>query len=143
MVTVEFSFSNTALGRVICAATWSRWSHVGVVVDDDLYSARIGDGVGFETPAPPERRQRFRVHTTAEEAESIRRALVGQLGKPYDLTGVIAIAIHRDWRSTDSWFCSELIAWAFEKAGRPLLRADHLNRITPGMLALSPLLKPL
>lgn len=40
-----------------------------------------------------------------------------QLGKPYDLTAVAGLAIGRDWRELDSWFCSELIAAALESCG--------------------------
>lgn len=54
-----------------------------------------------------------------------------QIGKPYDLTAVLGIAIHRDWQDSARWFCSELVAWAFEQAGSPLFRADAVRRVTP------------
>lgn len=53
-----------------------------------------------------------------------------QIGKPYDWLGVLGIGLHRNWQADDSWFCSELVAWAFEAAGSPLFRAPHW-RITP------------
>ena len=31
----------------------------------------------------------------------------------------------------DSWFCSELIAWAFDQGGTPLFNTDDIHRITP------------
>jgi hypothetical protein len=48
--------------------------------------------------------------------------LTGQLGKPYDATAIAALAagaltgIERDWRSPDSWFCSEVDCTGFEQA---------------------------
>lgn len=142
MIRIEFSRSSTVFARLVQGATWSRWSHVAIVHphwNSRILSSVIGAGVGFEKAAPPWQRQRFWVDAPPEVFDYAE----SQIGKPYDLMGAIGIALHRDWRSDDSWFCSELVAWAFEKAGVPLLRTDNIDRITPGMLALSPLLKPL
>jgi hypothetical protein len=43
----------------------------------------------------------------------------------------------RDWRSQDSWFCSEFCAWALESGGFfPYSLVAAKNRITPGDLLL-------
>lgn len=39
-------------------------------------------------------------------------------------------ALRRRWQDNDAWFCSELVAWAFEAGGRSLFR-EHAWRITP------------
>lgn len=64
-----------------------------------------------------------------------------QVGKPYDKLGIVAFAFDRDWRSPESWFCSELQARALEVCGwfpKPL--AAHASTITPRdlFLVLSP-----
>ena len=48
-----------------------------------------------------------------------------------DVTAIVGLGLHRDWQEDDRWFCSELVAWAFEKAGEPLFRAEVLRRVTP------------
>ncbi len=62
-----------------------------------------------------------------------------QVGKPYDYTAIAGFLARRDWREDDSWFCSELQAAAFEAGRRPLLNPTiSINRISPGLLELSP-----
>jgi uncharacterized protein YycO len=63
-----------------------------------------------------------------------------QIGKPYDFSAVSGIAFDRDWHDENRWFCSELIAVAFEKVGHPLLstRPSAVSwRVTPRDLLLS------
>ena len=65
------------------------------------------------------------------QAQAVIAAAESQIGKPYDWLGVLGIGLHRDWQEPDRWFCSEMAAWAFQQAGRPLFRPDALYRITP------------
>ena len=69
--------------------------------------------------------------------------LYNQVGKPYDFMAVIGIVFRRNWRSENKWFCSELVARAFEVGDKPLIRADHVSRVTPAMLDLSTLAETL
>ena len=72
--------------------------------------------------------------------EVIDRAL-SQVGKPYDWLAIIGFVFARNWQDTKRWFCSELCTWAFLISGVHVLRTDHVNKITPDGLALSPRLK--
>ena len=65
------------------------------------------------------------------DPEAVIRAARSQVGKPYDLTALFGLLMHRDWQEDDSWFCSELVAWAFAQGGAPLFRADAMHRVTP------------
>ena len=63
-----------------------------------------------------------------------------QVGKPYDFSAIAGIAIDRDWHDDSKWFCSELLAVAFEKAFSPILStrpSAQAWRITPRDLLLS------
>lgn len=63
--------------------------------------------------------------------------LRSQVGAPYDPLAIVGFVAGRDWRSTNAWFCSELIARALELAGvfkYPI--AAPVNRITPADLLL-------
>lgn len=63
--------------------------------------------------------------------------LMGQCGKPYDELAIAAFPADRDWRETDSWFCSELQARALEVCGFfPAPINTPANEITPRDLLL-------
>ena len=66
----------------------------------------------------------------ADEALAIAAAR-SQVGKPYDLWGVLGLGIKRNWQDDEAWWCSELIPWAAKQAGTDLFRPDALRRITP------------
>jgi hypothetical protein len=60
-----------------------------------------------------------------------------QVGKPYDLTAIAAFIARRDWRETDSWFCSELIAAGLEAVKYfPFALATEVNHVMPRDLLL-------
>jgi hypothetical protein len=66
---------------------------------------------------------------TAEDA--FHDFLRAQVGKPYDTEAVLGLGVGRNWRTADSWFCSELIAAALEACGYlPRLSAAD-NHISP------------
>jgi|HubBroStandDraft_2_1064218.scaffolds.fasta_scaffold50385_6 hypothetical protein len=63
--------------------------------------------------------------------------LFDQVGKPYDMTGIVGFAVNRDWRNPAAWFCSELAAAGLEISGflqYPLIQPA--NKIAPDDLAL-------
>jgi hypothetical protein len=71
--------------------------------------------------------------------EAFYAALESQLGKPYDWRAILAFFFNRDWRARDSWYCSELQAWALEPPQSGFFQhplALTVNRITPGDLLL-------
>ncbi len=132
-IRIMFSTSTHPLSSVIRACTWSRWSHVCIVDGDTVIEATATHGVTrtrlFEAVA---RAKEFAfVDFPCLDAAAVIAQASGQIGKPYDYTAIVGLALHRDWQQDDAWFCSELIAWAFDKAQQPLLRAEILKRVTP------------
>lgn len=118
--------------------TWSAWSHVDLVDDRGPEPVLIGAVAPSGVVAIPMRerlaqaRRAALVEFQVRDREGVLDAAVSQLGKSYDWSGVAGIALReRDWQEPDSWFCSELIAWAFGAAGQPLFRADEVSRVTP------------
>jgi hypothetical protein len=109
------------------------WKGAGVMERSSIHDGHT-DGTRidlFECAAP----------LTAEEHEKLLAELRGQIGRPYDLAGVLGFVTRRDRHRAQAWFCSELVAWVFERIGRPLFRAPP-HRIYPGMLAMSNELAP-
>lgn len=77
---------------------------------------------------------------TANRMEEAYHWALTQVGKPYDFSAVTGIVLNRNWHNEDKWFCSELVAVAFEKAGAPILSTRPSSafwRITPRDLLLS------
>lgn len=62
--------------------------------------------------------------------------LQAQVGKPYDRTALVGLALDRDWHQADSWFCSELMAAALEECGYCPRLASLNSHISPRDLLL-------
>jgi uncharacterized protein YycO len=125
--------------RLIRWDTFSWYSHAAFELEDGRQLGALSQGVVIAPPNPKTIVHRFDVKGLNMDAAF--QAALSQQGKPYDWGAIIGLAIRRDWRDNGQWFCSELVAWACEQAGLVLLRTDHLNRITPGELAMSPFLQ--
>lgn len=140
VIVLEFSDRPSLPGGLVKLATGAPVSHVDFVLDDgSLLGATPSGGVGVRDWTPGRRIERYAVEAPADVLD----LALSQVGKPYDLTAALGLFFRRDWRACDSWICSELVAWAFREAGAPLLRAEHLARVTPRDLLLSPRLRPL
>lgn len=140
MITLQFSAQHLPGSWLIRRFTWSPFSHVDLVLPDGrLLGARGSGGVAIRDQDEFSAVAQFQVDAPA----SVLDIAASQVGKPYDWEALAGFVSRRDWQDNDSWFCSELVAWAFAQAGSPLLRTTNLNRITPRDLLLSPLLMPL
>lgn len=71
------------------------------------------------------------ITVTQEQYDAFYAFLNAQIGKPYDMTAVMAFAVERDWHSGNAWFCSELIIAALEAAKIVQLLAVVANEMTP------------
>lgn len=71
-------------------------------------------------------------HDIAEKTAEVERALpwVKDLDDARR-AALLGWLVGRDWQCTESWFCSELVAWSFEQGGSPLFRDGVLSRVTP------------
>ena len=125
---------------LIRVTTWSAWSHVDLIDDQSVLGAVAFHGVERELLATRlANASRAAVMTIpCADAQAVIAAAESQIGKPYDWLGVLGIGLHRDWQEPDRWFCSEMAAWAFHEAGRPLFRPDALYRVTPQHLWMLP-----
>lgn len=95
------------------------FSHVGIISECGayVYEATYSAGVTrtpileFEAKASDSERGQFPCLDKKAAYEKIR----GELGKKYDLFGVLSLGIPfvgRDWEAPDKWWCSELLAHA-------------------------------
>ena len=133
--------SNQIGSHIIRAATWSRWSHAAIIDGDEIIEAvwprvRVSPLADALVSHP---RWVIIDIPVADEALAIAAAR-SQVGKPYDLWGVLGLGIKRNWQDDEAWWCSELIPWAAKQAGTDLFRPDALRRITPEHLWMLPAL---
>lgn len=131
MVRVIFSRRHHPGSVALRTFMWSPWSHCGVIDGDEVIQATAEHGV-ISTSLSEFIGIASEWAIVEFEADNLNTVMAArsQLGKPYDWSGCAGIAFHRDWHQDDSWFCSELVAWALEQGGCKLFRIEA-KRITP------------
>lgn len=155
MIRIQFSTSLAWQSALIRRIGHSPFSHVDVLDAEgncfgasDSADAPILRGYARGVALRPPAYQEFGIRRVAEIAApadveaKFYAALDGQLGKPFDDGALYTflspdVSTDRDWRATNSWFCSELVTWAFETSG--LWPYDLLvgkNRVSPADLLL-------
>lgn len=126
--------------------TRSVYSHVSITLDDGrVVEAREFKGVRVLPKLQPSKGERidsFHIELSERQKEEIEHFLLSQVGKGYDYISILRF-ITRDhvphWSKT-KWFCSELAFEAFRTAGIELLCRIEAWAVSPGLLALSPVL---
>lgn len=129
---------------LIRQATWSEYSHVDIVVPEGLLGAQA-DGVAIReyNYEPSAKVLYVRADCFSPEQEAtMRKFWYAQIGKPYDFGAILGVLAHHDWRNLHAWYCSEFGFAPSVLVGRPFLNETHIDRVTPGMLLLSPYLVP-
>lgn len=131
-----FGAAPTPGSLLIRGLTFSRWSHVGIVFGDEVIEAHW--------PRVASRSlDEFKAHYPSWDVTSLpcaneaaaERFVREQLGKLYDLGGLIAIPFQqRDWQAPSRWFCSELPPAAAAIGGTPYFLDAEQHRVTPGQL---------
>ena len=127
---IIFATDGDPLSRVIRAVTSCPWHHVGVVFGDYVIEARF-TGV-IKTPLDDiKARGKYAVVDcpVADEAKAEAFALA-QVGKQYDLAGLISFPFRARWQNDSRWYCSELVAATAAAGGSPLVRAG-LSGVSP------------
>ncbi|WP_102794301.1 hypothetical protein [Bowmanella denitrificans] len=110
------------LSFLIRAFTWSRWSHCGVVIGQDVIHATAKHGVIRQSLAEVQRQ--YPSHEMRFMPGDARTALQ-YLGAGYDWGGVFGVRWGL-WNQPDKWFCSELVA---QCSG--LFNNSRISRVTP------------
>ena len=134
------------ISRAIEWDTRSPYCHAAIVQTDGSVIESI-EGVGvhrIDAIPQGDTYDLFTVQGLTEAGEmAVERFLGAQLGLPYanlDIVGFITRSGVQEDRG--AWFCSELVFAAIEAGGVSLLSRIAPFQVSPGMLALSPLLIP-
>lgn len=133
-VDVVFTRSHSIGAIAIRAVTWSSWSHCALVLADgsSAIEAVWPEGVRYTTVE--------KIRARATQFERVRVAVPSpaacwlfasrQVGRPYDVMGVVGLGLRREWQDESSWWCSEHVAASISEGGRVLF-SRHAHRVTP------------
>lgn len=118
---------------MIRAATWSRWSHVGIIDGEYVIESAVFVGVRRRPLVELIRESSAHAFSAlpAKDARLVIEAARSQVGKPFDYMGIVGLAFRGNWQRRRSWFCSELAAWSSQAGGKPWFRRDRIGRVTP------------
>lgn len=132
---IIFSNSRLPFSWGVRLVTWSRWSHAGIILDDErvIESTFSHKGVKVHTLDSFKKRARewMIIEIDCKDRQAIIQKAYEQIDKPYDWTALIGILLHdRDWQEDDSWFCFELIAYCCAVGGTPIVKDKRIHRVT-------------
>ena len=135
-VYLVFCNSRLPLSPLIRAVTHGRWSHVALMCDAATVLEATGAHGVTKTPLDKlvERSTEYcivEVNVPRGTFQKLKTAGQSQLGKKYDWWGILGLSLNRNWQDPSDWWCSEYVAWVFEQAGSPLIRAEAVHRATP------------
>ncbi len=147
-LTYQFATEDSIASAIIRWYTWSPFSHVDLVLPDgSLLGARLKGGVQIRQPgyAKFTKTARYCVEVEEDQANMLYNIARLQVGKPYNTRAILAFAFE-DYPDAGgaSWDCSELQIWLLFKIGIKALNLnpEHVNRITPRDLLMSPCMEP-
>lgn len=135
------------LGRLISWQTRGEYSHTALALGGSVWEVGGGYGLDPVTWYPESWLQgewdRRYVLLTDAQAQQMRDWLSEQEGKKYDLTMVARFVSRRGEarKSSGKWFCSELVAAAFEHVGLPLFQDTEPWEVAPSWLPRSLLVR--
>lgn len=144
-ITFQFSCQDDLGSEAIRIFEHGEYSHVDMVLDDgSLLGARddVMMGIAPGVQVRPSAYVNFsavkvvKIPCTDDEKTKFYSLAFSQVGKPYDESAILAFVAGRNWRSEDSWFCSELGLWCLEGSFLPYKAALTENKATPGDLFL-------
>jgi len=136
------------ISKIIKFVSRGEYSHTAIMLEEDyiveawqgsdsvrvIQSLSSGHIPGTEVDI-------YSIDLGKKQEERFRKFVQDQVGKPYDLWGIHGFLWRRDTQRSQSWFCSELFAAAYQEAGKKLYNDTEPSQISPSMVARSIALK--
>ena len=137
----------SVLSRLIRWRTWSDYTHAAWLFQDgsviEAWKGGVTHAPGIlSAHAPDTVVHLYALNLTIEQRWAVQDFLIAQIGKPYDYAGILGFLTASKTENPNRWFCSELLFAALKQAKVNLLARIPAWKVTPGLLALSPLLQP-
>lgn len=118
MVVFNFHASDSFLSRAIRACSDGKYSHVSIFLDGYIYEAHIKQGVRkykSTWDGANDIIESIYIKITKEQKKRLKKFLEAQVGKKYDLLGVLSFIWFFLRPKKGQWFCSEYAMVAFMK----------------------------
>lgn len=134
------------ISRIIRWRTWSPYSHAAWLCRDGTVIEAWPGGVQWVSGLLAQHKEQTTVEVyeivglTEEQRTRIETFLVAQIGKPYDYLAILGFMLRKPLQEPSRWFCSELVFSACQSAGVNLLARIPSWKVSPDLLALSPIL---
>lgn len=131
---ILFTTSKLPLSPLIKLVTWSKYSHIAIIINDKWVMHSDFNGVHIEPLE--DLLGRSKTYMIAEYECIDSQAMIDEgiklLGRPYDYGALIGILIRRIELQDDSkYVCSEFPAALAEFTNQSFFCTDYLHRITP------------
>ncbi|MCB1711191.1 MAG: hypothetical protein KDH96_01550 [Candidatus Riesia sp.] len=131
---IIFTNSTLPLSPIIRFVTWSKFSHMAVVINDKWVMHSDFNGVHIELLN--DLKSRSKNWTICEyeckNPQAIINSCLTLLGSPYDYGALIGIALRRiELQDESKYVCSEFPAAGCFKANQPFFCTEFSSRITP------------
>lgn len=132
-----------AISTLIRWQTRGEYSHAALLLPDgQIVEAWQGRGVRVKRLSDWEGIDKFTVlGMRAEQWDKAIKVALAEVGKGYDYWAIIRFISRGRMPENDSWFCSELVFSALAQAGVKLFDRIEPSAVSPGLLAISPMLR--
>lgn len=131
------------ISRIMAWATHGRHTHVALLSPTGrlvIEASAVGWPKGVRCIPTPVWKQRHPGHIEQTVPHPAPLAVWNhastQIGKAYDWPYIWGWVLRRKWQHPQRWTCHELIAWACQKAGHPIINMDEPHWLTPQHLYL-------
>ena len=125
-----FTNSKKPAAPLIRFVTWSDFSHVAVMIDEDTIVHADFKGVRIEPVKDLQARSKnwMIVEYECDNPQEMIDACLSQVGKPYDFSGLVGIIL-RDVNIQDDsrWWCSELPMYGSAVAKWPTFNVEFIH----------------
>jgi len=116
------------------------WPHCGWMRLSDgwTFSAQLG-GIKWRPPNPKAKILKL----SADGTEAALSKALSMEGKSYDVLGILGIAFAQNWEQAGTDFCSQLVFWAYDQVGCPLINMTFipLEHLKPSYILLGRILE--
>lgn len=151
MVFIVLFKGQSAISKLIEWQTRGKYSHAAILIDDTLYEAWQGWGVGVRKKekwyfsAGNSVTSLFQFQHMQKHEQRLQDFLEAQLGKKYDYLAVLRFITrtHVLPNEKNRWFCSELVAAAMDSVGLPLFHNTKPWEVSPDLIKRSLILEKL
>lgn len=131
---IIFTNSFLPLSPIIRFVTWSKFSHMAIVINDEWVMHSDFNGVHIEPLINLKNRSKnwMICEFQCENPQLIIDSCITLLGSKYDYGALVGIAFRRiELQDESKYVCSEFPEAGCFKAGQPFFNTEYSSRITP------------